>query len=217
MINTDEIRGCLMEWIVKIVEEGIVLDHDYCLSMREGDCMVITPGNIVAPMLKSSDLVAVDVKYFSYDKDKNPPAPEYGLHAEIYQARKDVSAIIHSKQLSVVTASRAGKRVPPMLDDFAQIAGPDVRVADYVPSVDHHRGARTVIRALRRRSAVFLRNNGGLCLGSSMDEAHAVCQVLEKGCKANIEASFIGGGKKINMVEANFMRLVYLLKYSKAR
>ena len=44
--------------------------------------------------------------------------------------------------------------------------------------------------------------------------AFVVCQVLEKACKAFIEAEFLGGAKSINRVEAFLMHQFYLRKYS---
>jgi hypothetical protein len=39
--------------------------------------------------------------------------------------------------------------------------------------------------------------------------------VLEKACKAFIEAEFLGGAKSINKFEAWIMHQVYIKKYSK--
>ena len=56
-------------------------------------------------------------------------------------------------------------------------------------------------------------DSGGI-LGRNLDEAFVVCQILEKACKAFIEAEFLGGAKSINRVEAFLMHQVYLRKYS---
>jgi len=50
-----------------------------------------------------------------------------------------------------------------------------------------------------------------------MKEAFVVCQVLEKACKAFIEAEFLGGAKGISKFEAHLMHQFYLLKYSKQK
>lgn len=47
-----------------------------------------------------------------------------------------------------------------------------------------------------------------------LDEAFVACQVLEKACKAFIEAEFLGGAKGINKFEARLMHQLYLKKYS---
>jgi len=50
-----------------------------------------------------------------------------------------------------------------------------------------------------------------------MKEAFIVCQVLEKACKAFIEAEFLGGAKAISKFEAHLMHKYFILKYSKEK
>lgn len=103
-----------------------------------------------------------------------------------------------------------------MLDDLAQIVGPSVRVADYaLPST--RKIVRVTMKALRGRTAALMANHGAVCLGRDMAEAVTCCEVLEKGCRAFIEASFLGGARGINKFEAALMHQVFLKKYSKQR
>ena len=71
------------------------------------------------------------------------------------------------------------------------------------------------VKALGGRMAALMANHGAVCVGRDLDEAFVVCQVLEKACKAFIEAEFLGGAKGINKVEAWIMHQYYLRKYSK--
>jgi hypothetical protein len=50
-----------------------------------------------------------------------------------------------------------------------------------------------------------------------MEEAIIAALVLEKACKAFIEAKFLGGAKQISGVEAWVMHKVYLFMYSKKK
>ena len=60
-------------------------------------------------------------------------------------------------------------------------------------------------------------NHGAVCIGCDMEEAFVVTEVLEKACKAFIEAEFLGGAKGINKFEAYLMHQFYLKKYAKLR
>jgi L-fuculose-phosphate aldolase len=71
------------------------------------------------------------------------------------------------------------------------------------------------VKALKGRNAALMANHGAVCVGGDIDEAFVVCQVLEKACKAFIEAEFLGGAKSINKFEAWMMHKYYLKKYSK--
>ena len=113
-------------------------------------------------------------------------------------------------------AAAARRDVPPILDDMVQIIGPSVRVADYaLPSTK--KIVRTTIKALKGRMAALMANHGAVCVGRDLDEAFVVCQVLEKACRALIEAEFLGGAKGINKFEAHIMHQYYLMKYSKQK
>lgn len=135
------------------------------------------------------------------------------LHAAVYKKRKDVNAVIHSKEDATLKASRMGITVKPFLDDFAQIVGVTLRTAEYDPD-NAAKTAKKVVRKLGCRDAVLIKHNGGLCVGANEDEAKAVELVTEKGCKAFTAASFYGT-KPIDTVESLLMRVVYKTKYSK--
>jgi L-fuculose-phosphate aldolase len=67
---------------------------------------------------------------------------------------------------------------------------------------------------LEGRMAALLANHGAVCIGRDLEEAFVACQVLEKACKAFIEAEFLGGAKSISKFEAYLMHQFYLKKYS---
>jgi L-fuculose-phosphate aldolase len=116
--------------------------------------------------------------------------------------------------MNASTVAAARREVPPILDDMAQIIGPTVRVAPYALS-GTKKIVRVTVRALKGRNAVLMANHGAVCVGRNLDEAFVVCEILEKACKAFIEAEFLGGAKHINKFEAYLMHQYYLRKYSK--
>jgi ribulose-5-phosphate 4-epimerase/fuculose-1-phosphate aldolase len=74
---------------------------------------------------------------------------------------------------------------------------------------------KETVKALKGRNAALLANHGAVCIGRDLDETFVACQILEKGCKAFIEAEFLGGAKGISKFESWIMHQVYLKKYSK--
>ena len=177
--------------------------------------MVITPSGVNYETATPEDMVVVKFtdKKPEYD-GKHKPSSELKLHIEIYRDRKDIQAVIHVHSMNASTVAAARREVPPILDDMAQIIGPTIRVADYaLPSTS--KIAKKTMKALKGRNAALMANHGAVCLGRSMDEAFTTCEVLEKSCKAFIEAESLGGAKSINKFEAIFMHQYYLRKYSK--
>lgn len=141
---------------------------------------------------------------------------EADLHRAIYLRRKDINAILHTKDGDVVAVSHIGRTIKPLLDDFAQICGATVRCAAFDPKSTLH-SAKKVARALRGRDAVLLKDNGALCCGSNEYDAHAVRMIVEKQSKSIVGASLFGKPKAINPIETRLMRLVYKTKYSKQK
>jgi L-fuculose-phosphate aldolase len=137
------------------------------------------------------------------------------LHCFIYQKRTDVRVLITSRLPYTLTAALASRAVPPLLDDFAQLVGVTARAVQGEKACP--RFPLRVLKGLKRRNAVLIQEWGGLCAAASFDDALAVVQVLEKGCRAHIDSAFLGGGYRINPVEAWLMRLVYTYKYSKMK
>ncbi len=175
--------------------------------------MLVTPSGIPYGDLNTNNIIVVNYRTLKYEGTIKPSS-EYGMHCEIYKTRKDVNAVIHTHQMNASTVAAAHREVPPILDDMAQIIGPSVRVADYaLPSTK--KITKKTVKALRGRNAALMANHGAVCVGRDLDEAFVVSQVLEKSCKAFIEAEFLGGAKSINKFEAYLMHQFYLKKYSK--
>lgn len=213
-MNLEEARIAVLEAGQRLVAEGLVARTWGNVSARvDGNKMLITPSGRKYEELTADDMVPVDLKTGEYEGPRKPSS-EKGLHLEIYRRRPEIHAVIHTHQMNASTVAAARREVPPILDDMAQIIGPSVRVADYaLPSTK--KIVRTTIKALKGRMAALMANHGAVCVGRDLDEAFVVCQVLEKACKAMIEAEFLGGAKGINKFEAWIMHQYYLRKYSK--
>jgi L-fuculose-phosphate aldolase len=198
----------------RLLKEGLVARTWGNISVRlDDENMVITPSGRPYEELTPEDMVKMNYHTHKYEGTIKPSS-EYKLHAAIYRSRKNIHAVIHTHQMNASTVAAARREVPPILDDQAQLLGPSVRVADYaLPNTK--KITRATVKALRGRNAALMANHGAVCIGRSLDETFVACQVLEKACKAFIEAEFLGGAKSISKFEAWIMHKYYLLKYSK--
>ncbi len=149
---------------------------------------------------------------------KNEPAKpeeprEAGLHMAVYNKRKDVNYIIHSDLPDVHAYSIIGRKMKPLLDDFAQIAGSTVRCVNFNGG---KKAVRKVGKALKGgRNAVIIKDNGALCCGKDKYNAEATEMVVEKNSKAYTGAILFDKIDPINTFESKLMNIVYRLKYSK--
>jgi L-fuculose-phosphate aldolase len=216
MVAENDARSAVCEAGKRLLRENLVSGTWGNLSLRmDEQNMIITPSGKPYELLLPEDMVRVNYRTLSWDGESKPSS-ELKLHAAIYLDRKDVNAVIHTHQPNASTVAAARREVPPILDDMAQIIGPSVRVAAYaLPNTK--KIVRKTLGALSGRNAALMANHGAVCIGRDMEEAFLVCQVLEKACRAFIEAEFLGGAKAIGTVEAWIMHKYYLLKYSKLK
>ncbi len=216
MENSEQIEGIRQEIIeggLRLVKEGLVARTWGNISIRVNEThMLITPSGRTYEDLTPEDIVLVNY-HTSKHEGTIKPSSEKELHCEIYRTRKKINAVVHTHQMNASTVAAAQREVPPILDDMAQIIGPSVRVAAYaLPSTK--KITRKTVSALKGRNAALMANHGAVCVGRDLEEAFVVCQVLEKACKAFIEAEFLGGAKSINKFEAHLMHQIYIRKYS---
>lgn len=142
--------------------------------------------------------------------------PEGELHRLIYNNRPDIRSIVHTKQEDILTVSKTGKTVYPLLDDFAQIIGASMK-ATIFNTEKPSESAKRVVKALKKNNGVFLKDNGALCCGPCKEDAYACELVTIKGCKAWISASMFGNVEPINKLESALMNFIYKNKYSKEK
>ena len=208
-------RELLLQSGLRLVEAGLTSGTWGNLSVRLSESeMLVTPSGLEYVKIRPEDLTLVNIETEEWTGRK--PSSEYKLHTAIYRERKEIGAIIHNHSPNASVAAAARREVPPVLDDLAQLIGPSVRVAGYaLPSTKAI--VRKTLKALRGRNGALMANHGAVCLGRDMEEAFVCCEVLDKGCKAFIEAEFLGGAKSINRFEAALMHQIYLKKYSKQR
>jgi L-fuculose-phosphate aldolase len=168
---------------------------------------LITPSGRTYEDLQPEEMVVVNYRTGEYEGDIKPSS-ERKVHAEIYRTRKDVEAVIHTHQTNASVVAAARREVPPFsmtrCNCWADYALPSTKKME-----------RVCVKALQGRNAALMANHGAICVGRSIDEAFQACLVLEKACKAFIEAEFLGGAKSINIFEAHLMHQFYLRFYSK--
>ena len=133
--------------------------------------------------------------------------PTAELHRAIYASREDINAILYSQAPEVLAVAAMGKTVKPQLDDSAQIIGVSLKCAKNSP--------KKVVKALKGRHCVLVKDGGALCCGSNESNAGAVEMIAEKSCLTYIGSGLFGKCKPINPIESLLMRVIYLKKYSK--
>lgn len=203
--NLTAINDYVVEKFVK--KPSTAPEFPACKSERDGTVFNISviggDGSVTRIDIESGDVIAGDANNESIE-----------LHRAVYKKRADINFISHSKDPYTVACSKMGKTMRPLIDDFAQIVGVNVKSAKYDPN-NSLQTSKKVVKKLKGRNAVLLENNGALCVAGSEYDAGAIEFITNKGAKIQISAQMFEKVEPINPVETRIMRLVYKLKYSK--
>lgn len=188
-------------------DKGLVVGTWGNVSRRKDNLIAITPSGMDYLGLTPEDIVIVDLKG-NLVEGKWKPSTEVGLHARIYELYPQVGAIVHVHSPYASAFAVAGKVIPPVLEETAQLLGGEVRVAAYAKCGSSDL-ARNAADALQDRQAVLLANHGLVGVGKDGQEALNACLVAEKSAMVSVLAGQIGqinvlGPEEVSALRAGF-------------
>ena len=140
----------------------------------------------------------------------------------------------------IMECCRKGKKVDSYIDDFAQIAGPDIQVTGdeweaerailgystdsrakgligKIPmtgALDRMGGQQPALNSAIGRNAVLVKGVGAVCAGKDESDAEAISMIVSKNCAA---ACYVRYARPLGPVDARLQRYVYLTSYSKKK
>jgi len=188
-------KKLILEAALKMLEKGMVAGTSGNISLRLSpehgpELLAITPTSRYYDLLTPDDIPVIDFKARPIE-GKLQPSSESFLHIDIYRARDDVGAIIHTHSVYASAMAAARLAIPPILDEQLAILGGKVDLAKYAPSGTREL-ARKAVAALKDRNAVLLMNHGLVGVGKDLREAFTVCEVVEKAAQVFYLCSTMG-------------------------
>lgn len=134
----------------------------------------VSPGLVVA-----SDLVTLDLEGDQILNEDRPVYSERFIHAEVYRARPDVMAVVHSHSPAVIPFSVTGVALRPIIHN-APFLLPDVPVfnTSHVPEakcplVNSPAVGKALAVALGDRNVILMRGHGNTVVGPDIRETIA--------------------------------------------
>lgn len=98
--------------------------------------------------------------------------------------------------------------LPAIIDDFAQMVGGDMKVADVSQP-------QNIIKELKGRNAVYVKGVGALCCAGNDSDCRAILTLVEKNALTFLNANRNGESPGLSFFDKKLMRFVYTKKYSK--
>ena len=147
------------------------------LSTRTKRGFLITPSALPYSATLPGDLVEVALDG-TVLRGKRKPSSEWRLHAEVYAARPEVEAVVHTHSPMATALSCARQGLPPFHYMIVMGGGTDIRCSDYA-TFGTQALALAGVAALAGRKAALLANHGVLATGRTLAGAKAVAMEVE--------------------------------------
>ena len=123
------------------------------------------------------------------------------MRIEIYKARPEINAIVHSHAGWSTIFAITGKTIQLVDAEMDKFLGGEVIYAEYA-EVGTEKLGNNVVKALGKNKFVALmRNHGAVCIGKNFEEAFNVSYFLEKNAKTVLFGNLLGGAISYNKIE----------------
>ncbi len=218
MPTLPELRQTLSLALAMLEREEIIDFNGHFSARCPGDAgveqMLINAGDSVRSRIAPEDFVRIDFDGRPLDGPRVPPM-EFHLHAQIYRARPDVMAVVHTHPRWSTVLSTAGHAWQPVTMQAAVLG----RVATFPKTASINSAAlgAEVATCLDAGKAALLHRHGAVSAAASIEVAFVQAVYLEDNAQRQHEALQIGtpqalGEEECAVIERNLSRPALLHK-----
>ncbi|HWQ06232.1 MAG TPA: class II aldolase/adducin family protein [Feifaniaceae bacterium] len=174
-----ELRAEIISYGRRLQDEGLLQGTWGNLAVRYDEkYMLCTPSGLDYRLLTPDDIVKVELATLEYGAQRKPTS-EKRLHRDVFAARADVGAVIHThaKRCGVFAAAR--RSICCIEGDMQRMIGDEMRCAGHaLPSTK--KLSRVALKALGNRNGCLLMNHGVICCGADLEKAYLACKAAEE-------------------------------------
>jgi L-fuculose-phosphate aldolase len=209
-------RRDVFEQARRMWQAGLVVASAGNVSRRVDERLIaITPTSIPYERLQVEQVVLVELSTGEAVDSIERPSYELPMHLEIYRARADIAAIVHTHSPFVTTLSVLHRPLPPIIDEMLVHFGGTVKVAGYAFTGTTEVGTN-VVEGLGDRPAVILANHGNVCVGRSLDSALNLAITMEATARVYVQALQLGEPVPLSDEALRLGKQLYLDRRSRA-
>ncbi len=182
-------RESLLNNFKKLAELGLNKGTSGNASVRTDKGFLVTPSGMAIEQMSATSMVEVDMNGQAISAGK--PSSEWRFHRDIYQARPEIQAIVHTHSMFATSLSCLRQNIPPFHYMIAVAGGKDIRCAEYALFGTQELSDAAIV-ALENRKACLLANHGMIALGKTLDQAVSVAVEVETLCEQYWRALQVG-------------------------
>jgi L-fuculose-phosphate aldolase len=166
--------------------------------------LVITPTGLPYAKLTTADLAFLPLRADSaseaHAQGPRAPSSEWRFHHDVYRARPEFGAIVHTHSAHATALACLGEGIPPFHYMVAAAGGADIRCAPYATfgtqALSDH-----ALAALEGRKACLLAHHGVIACGTDLDAALALAIEIENLARTYGEVRKLGTPRLLDAAE----------------
>ena len=175
---------------IRMLERAGIIDHNgHCSARRDATSFYINSGASVRGTLTADDIVAVDLDGNLVAGTEKPPL-EFHIHAEIYRARADVNAVMHTHPQWSTFLTMTGVPYKAVYAQGVLLAG--IPLLDSPLSVNTKPMGERLAATLGTGPGVLLKAHGAVAVGADIVECFALAAYIEENAYRQYMAMQIG-------------------------
>ena len=185
----------------KLHKNGLVGGTSGNISARipGTDTFLIKPSGAHMENLKPQELVLADLQGHKI-KGKSNVSLETPMHAAIYNVRKDVQAVVHTHPPTATAFGIAKTAILPLQIEIFMLLPNGVPVVPFEMP-----GSKALASAVQKNianyDAIILENHGIVTVGTNIEAACSLNEMVEEAAKIQLSAITIAGKDALSLTE----------------
>jgi len=184
-----ELRKKTIETCLAMNASGINQGTSGNVSVRTDEGFLITGSGIPYARMKPEHVVEMDLDG-GYRGDYLPSS-EWRMHLDIFKARPEAGAIVHTHSVHATALSCLRRDIPAFHYMIGVAGGTSLRVSGYA-EFGTQALSDVMLKAMQGRSACLLANHGQICFGPNLDRALWLAVEIETLCRQYWTAMLAG-------------------------
>jgi L-fuculose-phosphate aldolase len=174
-----DLRKKVIKTCLKMNEMGINQGTSGNVSARTEEGFLITASGIPYDKMKPEHIVEMDLD--AGYRGEYLPSTEWRMHHDIFKARPEAQAIVHTHSIHATALACLRKDIPAFHYMIGVAGGPSLRCSGYA-EFGTQALSDTMLKAMEGRTGCLLANHGQICFGPSLDKALWLAGEIEALC-----------------------------------
>ena len=201
-------RKEIAKYMRRLYKNGLTTASGGNISQKIDDVILLTPSQVDKGKLKWKDVAVID-KDANIIESHHNLSMETQMHLEIYKARPDISAIVHSHPPFASAYACSEEIVDTTITGEILYVCGIPKKADYF-LMGSKELANSISEAIKNTDIVVMNNHGVVIVASNLFNAYDMMEVYEGAAKINYYLKTIG--KKVGLSKEEQKKILDIKK-----